>query len=296
MRYILLIVITLVAITLTGCTALSSENINETFKNYWHSSDVELENVSEDLIDDEIEYVPVEQVGFRIGSWNLEIFGQAKVDNEPVIEGMRQVMNDYDILAVQEVRDRYETAFLEFMADQLPQYDYVVSERLGRTNSKEQYAFIWSSRVQKIGDGLVYPDEHEWFERPPYTMEFRVANKSLVFLNTHIKPTEAEQEIPHLIDVVQWAEDEYHNPNIVLVGDYNQDCVYYFGDGLPYYEISDDSWDTTTTRTDCTYDRMYSTMKLDIIDSGVDDYEDDGISEELAEAISDHWSIFMVIQ
>lgn len=293
----LCVVLIFSGIFLTGCNGLSADDgLNGTiFKNYWISQEKVLKNDSEP-VDKDIIYTQPAILGYRIGSYNLQIFGKTKANNQPVIQGYRQVMNDYDILAIQEIRDISETAFPGFMRDQLPQYDYVISERLGRTSSKEQYAWIWSDRVS-MSDAMVFPDGADWFERPPYAMKAIIDNEVYILIQVHIKPDAAEQEIPYLIDVVSWAEDFYSESDIILLGDMNADCYYYDGNHLDIYEsLISDSADTTTTRSDCAYDRIYiKSSSTNILESGVDRFEDDGVNEELAKAMSDHWIIYMVM-
>ena len=55
-----------------------------------------------------------------------------------------KTIRTYDIIAIQEIRDASQTALsalVDLANSDGSQYDYVVSERLGRTTSKEQYAY-----------------------------------------------------------------------------------------------------------------------------------------------------------
>jgi len=279
---------------LPGCTLSSlsdNSSMNDSsFKSYWFTPDgIPQDTTPEDT---NISYSPEEREGYRIGSYNVQIFGKTKANNVPVVKGLAQVINDYDVLAFQEIRDISETAFPEFMEDYLPQYRYQVSERLGRTSSKEQYAWIWSDRV-RLEDFLVYPDVDDVFEREPYAAYAYIGDETYVLIQVHTKPTQAEQEIAALVDVVEWAEVRYNDDDIILLGDMNADNYYYDGDDLKIYdEYITDDMDTTTTRTDAAYDRIY--VKSDTncdIEGYVDHYEDDGINEELAMAMSDHFLV-----
>jgi len=56
------------------------------------------------------------------------------------------------------------------------QYDYVVSERLGRTTSKEQYAYIYNTQtIEVINTPHTYPepDSTDLFHREPYIASFK---------------------------------------------------------------------------------------------------------------------------
>ena len=60
------------------------------------------------------------------------------------MEVLADIIRTYDVIAIQEIRDASQTALpalVDLVNADGSQYDYVVSERLGRTSSKEQYAY-----------------------------------------------------------------------------------------------------------------------------------------------------------
>ena len=84
-----------------------------------------------------------------IGSFNIEIFGQSKARKKEVMSILANILSRYDIVAIQEIRDKSMSA-LPKLIEQLDEvsgkeFDYVISPRLGRSNSKEQYAFIYNT-------------------------------------------------------------------------------------------------------------------------------------------------------
>jgi len=66
---------------------------------------------------------------------------------------LADIIHTYDIIAIQEIRDASQTA-LPALVDLVnidgSQYSYVVSERLGRTTSKEQYAYIYNTDTVEL--------------------------------------------------------------------------------------------------------------------------------------------------
>ena len=84
----------------------------------------------------------------RIGTFNIQIFGISKASKPEVMDVLTRIIRTYDIIAIQEIRDASQTA-LPTLVDTVnadgSQYDYVVSERLGRTTSKEQYDYIYNT-------------------------------------------------------------------------------------------------------------------------------------------------------
>lgn len=93
----------------------------------------------------------------KVGAFNLQVFGTAKASKPEVMGVLSKIIRNYDVIAVQEIRDSSQTA-LPKLRDAVnllgnPQYDYVVSERLGKTTSKEQYAYLYN--IQTInGESL----------------------------------------------------------------------------------------------------------------------------------------------
>ncbi len=85
----------------------------------------------------------------KLAAFNLQIFGTSKADKPEVMGVLSKTIRNFDIVAVQEIRDASQTALpalrnsVNDMAG--PKYDFVVSDRLGRTTSKEQYAYNFCS-------------------------------------------------------------------------------------------------------------------------------------------------------
>lgn len=274
---------------LTACGSPSSTN-STFFKNYWKGT-VNTTIVTNTTVND-IDYVPPdERTGYIIGAWNVQIFGQTKANNVPVVRGMDEIMSDYDLIIIQEIRDVSETAFPGYMEDYMPEYKYHLSPRLGRTSSKEQYAWVWNNNVV-VSNFQVYPDEDDVFEREPEMATVNAGGFTFTAIVIHVKPTDAQNEIAALVDVVEYAKKEYRDEDIFIMGDMNADGVYYSGKDLNIYtEYITEVMDTTTTRTDAAYDRIYSTQKYAGITGEVDKYDDDNLPSGLAEAISDHYSV-----
>ena len=60
------------------------------------------------------------------------------------------------------------------MENSVPEYDISISERLGRTNSKEQYAFLYrTARVEILSTHQFDDSAEDIFQREPYTVFVR---------------------------------------------------------------------------------------------------------------------------
>lgn len=283
----------LLLVVLSGCNSGIDTSLNETFKDY-SKIDNELQNITFD--ENETIVVDVKDTtreDLVIGSFNIEVFGVTKMSNPKVKDALVEIINDYDIIAIQEIRDKSGTAFRELM-DALPEYDYVISDRLGRTSSKEQYAFIFK-RVN-VTKAQVYPDDSDRFEREPYMAFIEVADFDFVLIQVHTKPDDAQYEIRALQSVVEYAKSVYQDKDIFIVGDLNADCSYFDGGELKdYYWWIDEDEDTTTSQTDCAYDRIISLYKYSkdfVYGCGVDRIdEDEATNIELLQAISNHFPV-----
>jgi endonuclease/exonuclease/phosphatase family metal-dependent hydrolase len=223
---------------------------------------------------------------------------------------LSKIIRNYDVIAVQEIRDESQTA-LPLLRDAVnsmgsPQYDYVVSERLGRTTSKEQYAYIFNTQtIQPVGSPYVYPDTNGLFQREPYVSEFKAKNGNFdfVLVTIHTDPDTATQEINDLPKVVEDAKGRYKSEgDFIVMGDLNADCSYFKENGqsplrsADYYWIINNTQDTTTKSTDCTYDRIIITnpAKTDFTgEAGVFRFDTAyNLTYESTIAVSDHYPVY----
>ena len=247
----------------------------------------------------------------RIGSFNIQIFGKSKAAKEEVMDVLADIIRTYDIVAIQEIRDKDQTALpqlVDLVNSKGAHYDYVVGPRLGRSASKEQYAYIYNNQTVNLnGTPWTYPEPNgtDPFHREPYIAAFRAVNGSFdaTFLVIHVDPDEATEEINALEAVVNYTKGEYPDEqDFIILGDLNADCSYFDEDsncaicGSGYFCCINNSIDTTTSATNCTYDRIIITTPAvtDYTgDSGVFRYDlVYNLSEEETKAVSDHYPIY----
>jgi endonuclease/exonuclease/phosphatase family metal-dependent hydrolase len=230
--------------------------------------------------------------------------------NPEVLAVLSKIVRNYDVIAVQEIRDSSQTA-LPMLKDTVnsigtQQYEYIVSDRLGRTTSKEQYAYLYNTQtIQVMGSPYVYPDSNDIFQRKPYVAEFKAKNGNFdfVLITIHTDPDTANQEINDLPKVVEDAKSRYKGEgDFIVMGDLNADCTYFKeSDPSPlrssdYYWIINNSFDTTTKSTDCTYDRIIITTPA-ITDytgnSGVFRFDTVyNLNYDSTIAVSDHYPVY----
>jgi len=262
----------------------------------------------------EAEETTVSPATIRIAAFNIQIFGKAKRGKQDVMDILERIAREFDVMLVQEIRDASETTADFYLAGinemEGPDYAYVRSERLGRTSSKEAYAYFYNTEtVQFIEDSdFVYDDMADGvddFEREPYIASFRSGNFDFTLAGIHTKPDDAESEISELAEVYDSILAK--NPgekDVIIMGDFNADGSYFDEDGASPFMSSDYNWlisndMDTMTKTDWTYDRIVmtdATFSTEYVaDSAKVFYFDEeyGIaSRELVEDVSDHYPVY----
>ncbi len=213
----------------------------------------------------------------RIASFNIQIFGQSKMKKAPVVSTLLKILDRYDLVFIQEIRDSEETAIFDLL-DRLNKqssknYQIIVSERLGRSSSKEQYAYLFNIDKVVPVQYYVHPDTKNEFEREPYVAHFKTSNDEFTMIGLHATPTDVKAELRALPAVYTEAKQKFASKNIYVVGDLNADCSYYQEEeGFDYFpdpvtSMLTDSADTTVAKTDCAYDRVLAFGQLPRISS-----------------------------
>ena len=229
-----------------------------------------------------------------IVSWNLKIFGQDKASDAALMNKYAAIINKYDVVFVQEIRDISETAFNK-LCSLLPDYSCLSSSRAGRTSSKEQQGLLYRKGVVVLEFKDYNPDSADRWERPPVKTVIQISEvygsevlvKNLTIWSNHIKPEDVINEMTNLQTLVM--ENSNINQPLLILGDLNFDCTYAnhntFQPFNGYFWVIPDDADTTVGSTDCSYDRMISNF-------GVTEY---GIDTSVTEDMSDHYPIFLKI-
>lgn len=158
-------------------------------------------------------------------SWNLKDFGKSKSDE--TIAFIASLVNDYDIVAVQEVVAGYGGAqavarLHEALNRKGYNWDYRVSEVTSGNNSykHERYAFLWkTSRVKLVGKPALETQYEAEIDREPYLATFSHNNKEFTVVNFHAitKSMQPETEIKYL----KLLPAAYPGKNLIFCGDFN---------------------------------------------------------------------------
>ncbi|MBN1169638.1 endonuclease/exonuclease/phosphatase family protein [Candidatus Micrarchaeota archaeon] len=228
-----------------------------------------------------------------VAAFNIQVFGISKASDGQVMEILAKTIRNFDIVAVQEIRDSSGTAISALLdkVNENGSYRLTVGPRLGRTTSKEQYAYFYNTEKVVLLNNYTYNDSEDQFHREPYIAEFRSGNFTFTIAAIHVDPDEAFQEIAALETVIESIPGD-----IIVMGDFNADCSYFDEmQDRPYQWLIGNDEDTTTKSTNCTYDRIVITKETDEYNgvSGVFRFDlEYGLDQKQAEAVSDHYPVY----
>ena len=208
----------------------------------------------------------------RIATWNIQVFGEAKLSDPAAMQVIVSVLKNFDLIAIQEVRAQSQDILPQLIAllnaDGQYQYDYVIGPRLGRTNSKEQYAFVFDMASIEVDRYQLYTinDQDDLLHREPLVGWFRARlapekqAQAFTFsmVNIHTDPDEVDRELNALDDVFFAVQGDGRNEDdVILLGDVNVNEKHLGELG----KISGLTWvvanTPTNTRGDAQYDNIF---------------------------------------
>uniref|UniRef100_A0A8D2JJN3 Deoxyribonuclease 1 like 2 n=1 Tax=Varanus komodoensis TaxID=61221 RepID=A0A8D2JJN3_VARKO len=190
-----------------------------------------------------------------------------------------QILSQYDIALVQEVRDSDLSAVSELLerlnSASKHKYAFEISQSLGRENYKEKYLFLYRCwhpsppQTTRSAPGRLPGSDRG---RPPPPAAAPTGDRrpgaeeaELVLIPLHAVPGEAVAEIDALYDVYLAVIDKWGTDNMMFLGDFNADCSYVgkkdwaairLRASEVFHWLIPDSADTTVGKSDCAYDRI----------------------------------------
>jgi endonuclease/exonuclease/phosphatase family metal-dependent hydrolase len=178
----------------------------------------------------------------RIATFNIQAFGPSKAADSHVMGILADVVRQFDVVAVQEIRSEDQTLVERFVQRiNAPgevavrrHYRYVLGPRLGRTISKEQYAFLFDSATIEVDRAGVYTvdDPEDVLHREPLVAQFRVRGPApehaftFILVNVHTDPDEARAEVDAMAEVYRVVRQAsagtgVGEDDVILLGDFN---------------------------------------------------------------------------
>lgn len=243
-----------------------------------------------------------------IASFNIQVFGESKLNKPDAMKILVDVVRRFDVVAIQEVRAKSDDILPRFLAlinADGSKYDYAIGPREGRTNSKEQYAFIYDTRTIEIDRPSLYVvgDPDDMLHREPFVGAFRVKGLppdqafTFTLIDIHTDPDETDVELNVLDDVyVAVRRDGRGEDDVILLGDLNVDDRHLGELG----KLPNMTWTIRGTPTNTRQKAQYDNMVFDQTAtteytgrSGVFNLIDEyGLSEAQALEVSDHFPIW----
>lgn len=256
----------------------------------------------------------IERPHVRVGSFNIQTFGPTKAGKPHVMKRLARIIREFDVVAIQEIRSTDDVVGqLVDLVNQFGEsidgrrYGYLIGPRLGRTTSKEQYAYIYDTARLRPSDRYVYtlPDKHEDFHREPFVARFHFIGEapggrqpwSFTLINIHTDPDEIAWELNRLDDAfVAVQRDRSGEDDYILLGDFNAGDTGLGELGTMRHVIPALRNVTTNTRRTEMYDNLIfdrtKTSEYTGV-SGVFDFAAEfGLTEREALEISDHLPVW----
>lgn len=173
------------------------------------------------------------------------------------------------------------------MARRLPAYNYVLSERAGRSSIKEQYAIFYNNKAVLQSTHDYTPAEQDDFERPPYRATFTADKWTFTLYTIHVDPDEVPAELTHLETLVGTPTRD-----TIVIGDLNADGSYYDEESRAHFAtwnwVTGNDVDTTVAASDNTYDRIIGNSTVE------NNYLSSGTMDDVNEEQSDHYLVYGV--
>lgn len=210
-----------------------------------------------------------------VGSFNIQQFGQTKLGKPEVMNVLTDVARRFDILAIQELRDKDQEVipkFLDMINRDGSRYLAAVGPRQGyyhpqdRTTYQEQMVFLFdSTRVEILGPGYVLPDPSRKMHRPPYVAQFRCRPSSssetpfsFVLMNVHVDYDDAIEEFGLMQQFLPNVHQNHPGEDdFILLGDLNREAGDFAGFRWMQNQFAaiPSHWKTNTRQTE-SYDNI----------------------------------------
>jgi len=252
----------------------------------------------------------------KVCSFNVQIFGDSKVQKADVMSIVTKIFQRYDLCLIMEIRSTTDNAINKLLAainDGKDTYGLVLSDRLGRSNSKEQYGFFYNKKKIQIKNKMHFDDKAagDIFEREPFLVHFHVATAAVpdFFIGgIHTSAEKAVQEIGDLVKVYDQAIKKFKLQEGIIMGDYNAGCGYFpkkdwaanpFRKDPRFLWLIGDDIDTTVGKADCAYDRVVvggKNLQKHVKNTKTYFYDREyKVDATLVKRVSDHYPVEFVI-
>jgi deoxyribonuclease-1-like protein len=168
-----------------------------------------------------------------VASFNIQVFGESKLAKPDAMAVIVEVIRKFDVIAIQEVRAKADDILPRLIAmlnADGSRYDFIIGPRLGRSVSKEQYAFVYDTNRIELDSASVgtIGDPGDMLHRAPFIARFRPRtsdpDRAFTFwlVDTHTDPDDVPEEVDALAQVFQVMQTARPDEDdVILLGDLN---------------------------------------------------------------------------
>ncbi|MFA6507840.1 MAG: endonuclease/exonuclease/phosphatase family protein [Treponemataceae bacterium] len=212
----------------------------------------------------------------KIASYNIQSFGRTKIGRSGTLKVLANIGASFDVMAVQEVGSNASSASDETADAVMALYvakinEHVVGELFDYVRTG-QFALVYRKDRLTVNAWGEYTGV-EQFAYKPLIVYFKTleAPFDFVFIDAHLRPSQAKTEMKALKRVMAEAAALYDEKDVICAGDFNADGTYYeegtssFPADFTYPEfisvIPNDA-DTTVASGSFAYDRMELTSSM----------------------------------
>jgi hypothetical protein len=203
-----------------------------------------------------------------MGSFSIQDFGVAKLNNPAVAEILVDVVRRFDILAVQELCCEDQgliPRFVEMVNADGSRYKFLAGPRQGYTLNKEQYVYLYDSeKMELIGQPYIAPVPAGEVECAPLVAQFRCLNvpseRAFTFklINVRVNPAEVVTATPTLANIIAGIEQyDSGEDDLILIGNVGSPPRYFQNVSMfpNQFAAIADQW-ATNTRQDLNLDNI----------------------------------------
>lgn len=231
MRRLVISVLMVAVIIVGGWTLYNKDHINST-EDFFKLAGQHISTLTEGKTEF-AKWSRPQKDSIRIASFNIQVFGDKKAGQPDIMATLGAIVREFEIVAIQEIRSKDATMLTRFL-DEINSsgrnFRYVISERLGRSHHREQYAFIFDTDVIQLDGAQSYTihDPDDLLRREPLVAWFRTRNvnaeKAFTFtlVNLHLDSRTPARELAHLNQIFRVIRNDGRGEDdVIIVGDFN---------------------------------------------------------------------------
>ncbi len=174
-------------------------------------------------------------VNFRpyitIATFNIQVFSQAKLADRNVLQYLVDIVRQFDVVAIQEIRDPDQVAlpyFVDALNAQGARFRYLVGPREGPADNQEQIAYVFNSDlVMPTGLEFVARDLQQRMLRNPYVVAFQCRRVdarapftfTLVAVNTN--PQSVPLDLEAIADLLPMIRRTSPEDDLIVLGTFH---------------------------------------------------------------------------